>query len=316
MDDKTRARKYYDEALTLFQDPLVKDCEKVIKLLEKSLNLCSDSDVSVLIEDTWHYLLKSLDSENDLGSYDKYRASPVWKRKRDLVMERDKGICVWCGDEGKVVHHQTYDNIGKESASDLILLCGKCHDTAHLRRVPSDKRSTGHRIPRVPSDHQPDTQQPSHPEEVTKAFIAYIDRESDILQLGDFGRDGHRDYVDFESGYPTKNRSPEIYLSAWLPVGWNDVAALISIRADSIYFESHYKKFEEHKDKIETIFLFDEVKPRSIKGGRVYHLRVVKKGVNMMQTVDRDAAFRWLRETLEKLYWALRVHDTLGWDRT
>lgn len=315
MDDKTRARKYYDAAVILFQDPLVEDCEIVMELLERSLNLYFHSDVCVFIGKVWHCLLKSLDPDNKLGTYDKYLDSPAWNRKRDLVIERDKGVCVWCGDEGKVVHHQTYDNIGKESASDLILLCEKCHDTAHPPRLQSDKQSTVPQVPRVQSDPQPDTQQPFHPEEVTKAFIAYVDRESDILQLGDFGAEGHRDYVDYESGYPTKNKSPEIYLSAWLPVGRNDVAALISIRANSMYFESHYKKFEEHKDKIETTFLFDEVKPRSTKGDRVYHLRVVKKGVDLTQTVGRDAAFRWLRETLEKLYWVLRVHDALGWDR-
>ena len=49
-------------------------------------------------------------------------------------------------------------------------------------------------------------------------------------------------------------------------------------------------------------------------GGNVRQLYVVKRGVDLTQTADRDAAFRWLRENLEKLYWVLHVHDTLGWD--
>ena len=40
----------------------------------------------------------------------------------------------------------------------------------------------------------------------------------------------------YESGYPIKNGFPEIQLSAWLPVTWNDVAAVISIQSDSQIF--------------------------------------------------------------------------------
>lgn len=305
MDDKTRAKKYYDAAVILFEDPLVEDCEIVIELLERSLNLYSDSDVCVFIGDVWHYLLKSLDRHNELGTYGKYRESPAWKRKRDLVMERNKGKCAWCQAEGKQVHHKTYDNIGKEPLSDLVVLCGKCHKEEHFPPLPSGSLSATQRPLETPSGKA----------SAKEAFIAYVKRESDILQLSDSDRSGHSDYVNYENGYPTKNGFSEIQLSAWLPVGWNDVAAVISIQSDSKYFESHYKKFEEHKSKIEDTFSFEEVKFRSSKGGKVYHLRVVKKGVDLTQKADRDTAFRWLRETLEKLYWVLRVHDALGWDR-
>ena len=48
MDDKTRARKHYDAAVSL----LIKDCERVIERLERTLTLSSDSDVCVLIGNT------------------------------------------------------------------------------------------------------------------------------------------------------------------------------------------------------------------------------------------------------------------------
>ena len=293
MDDKTRAREYYDEAVTL----LVEDCGIVIERLERALKLHSDSYIQDLIGNVWHYLLKSLDRGDYSKAYKKYTASPAWRRKRDQVIARDKGKCAWCGAEGKQVHHKTYDNIGRESLSDLVLLCNKCHNTAHPNRVSSDNKS--------------DTQQPYPPKGVQKAFIAYIERESGILQLGNFDTKGHRDYVDFKSGYPTNNRSPEIYLSAWLPIAYNDVAAIIAMRSDSKYFQSHYKKLEAHKSEIEDTFSFEEVKFRSSGGTR--QLRVVKKSIDMTQPAERDAAFRWLRENLEKLYWVLHVHDTLGW---
>ena len=44
MDDKTRAREYYDEAVTL----LVGDCGIVIERLERALKLHSDSYIHAL----------------------------------------------------------------------------------------------------------------------------------------------------------------------------------------------------------------------------------------------------------------------------
>lgn len=270
MDDKTRARNYYAAAVILFQESSADDCEIVIELLEKSLDLYSDLDVLVFIGEVWHYLLKSLDKHNKFGTYKKYTDSPAWERKRDLVIERDKGKCVWCGADGGQVHHKTYADIGQEPLSDLVVLCGRCHKTVH--NDPAAK----------------------------KAFIAYTKYESDILKLDYSGRGSS--YVNYETGYPTKSGLPEIQLSAWLPVDYTDVAAVISIRSDSTYFESHYKKFEKHKNKIEDTFSSGEVKFRSSKDGKVHHLRVVKQGVDLTQTADRDIAFRWLHENLEKLY--------------
>lgn len=281
MDDKTRARNYYAAAVILFQDASKDDCEIVVELLEKAFNLYSDLDVLVFIGEVWHYLLKSLDRHNELGTYEKYRSSPAWKRKRDLIIERDKSKCVWCGAEGRQVHHKTYADIGKEPLSDLVVLCGKCHKKVHGNRFTK------------------------------RAFIAYIKRESDILKLVYSDRSGHPDYVNYESGYPTEKGFPEIQLSAWLPVAWNDVAAVISIRSDSKYFESHYKKLEAHKSEIEKRFSFQEVKFRQSRDGKMYHLRVVKKGVDLTQAADRDAAFHWLHENLEKLHRVLHEHDTL-----
>ena len=320
MDDQTRARRYYEAAGILFQDPVVEDCEIVIELLEKGLNIHADPDIQELIENAWYYLLKSLDPENDSKAYEKYMASPAWRRKRDQVIEHNKGKCAWCGAEGKQVHHKTYDNIGRELLSELEMLCGKCHKEEHHPPVPSDQQSVTQHTSPVPSDSQAATQQPlatsSGKVSAKEAFIAYVKRESDVLQYSDAEGSVGSDYVNYESGYPTKNGFPEIQLSAWLPVAWNDVAAVISIQSDSKYFESHYKKLEAHKAKIEETFSFDEVKFRSSKGGKMYHLRVVKKGVDLTQIAEWDAAFRWLRENLEKLYWVLRVPDILGWDNT
>ena len=75
-------------------------------------------------------------------------------------------------------------------------------------------------------------------------------------------------------------------LSAWIPATPNDIAAVIAVRSDSSYFESHYKKFEEHKDRIEKVFSFAEIKPR-LASDSVFHLRVVKKDVDLTQAAER-----------------------------
>ena len=303
MDDKTRARTYYAAAVNLFQEPSAEVCELAIELLNKAIGLYPGfREAYRFCSDVWHYLLKSLYPDDNNRTYEKYLKSPAWKVKRDAVIKRDGGQCV-CGAHATEVHHKTYDNIGKEPLSDLVALCEECHERLHQ--------------PRVPSDHQSATQQPVEPlpEDIKEAFIAYVDRESDILQHADFGAGEHLDYVGYESGYQKEKGYHQIWLAAWIPDHRNDIAAVIAIRSDSSYFESHYKKFKEHKGRIEKVFSFEEIKS-SKANNNVFHLRVVKKGVDLTQLAERKAAFRWLRGTLEKLYWVLRVHDTFGWDTT
>lgn len=59
-------------------------------------------------------------------------------------------------------------------------------------------------------------------------------------------------------------------------------------------------------------FSFEDIKFREA-GGNILQLYVVKQNVDLTQAANWDTEFRWLRENLEKLYWVLRVHDTLGW---
>ena len=290
MDNKMRARTYYAAAVNLFQEPSTDDCKQAIELLEKALNLYGDLDTCVFIGDVWHYLLKSLDPTDNNGTYEKYLQSPAWRRKRDAVIQRDGDQCI-CGAQAVELHHKTYDNIGKEPLFDLVMLCEECHKRLHRPRVPSDQQSVKNK----------------------EAFIAYVKRESKILQHADFGTRERSDYVGYESGYPRENDFHQIWLAVRLPVHPNKIAAVIAIQSDSSYFESHYKKFEEHKGRIEETFSFEKVEFEKVSDN-ICHLRVVREGVDWTQTTDRDAAFCWLRENLEKLYWVLRVHDTLGWD--
>ena len=157
------------------------------------------------------------------------------------------------------------------------------------------------------------------PEEVTdfdtirEAFIEYIEHNSSILDLDDFSKDDRPEYIGYESGYPRENRPRDIWINVWMPPGLDKVSAVISIKGDSDYFESHYQKLKAQKSKIEDAFSFESVHPQEVRGN-IHQLRVEKSGINLTQTINWDTEFCWLRENLEKLYWVLRVHDTLGWN--
>ena len=154
------------------------------------------------------------------------------------------------------------------------------------------------------------------PEEVTdfdtirEEFIEYIERESSILCLDDWG--SNSEYIGYESGYPTENNRRLIWINVWMPSGLDRVSAVISISRDSRYFESHYQKLEAHKDKIKDAFSFETINPGN--ANNIFQLRVEKDNIDLTQTANWETEFRWLRENLEKLYWVLHVHDTLGWD--
>ena len=252
------------------------------------MDLYEDSDVHVFIGDIWHYLLKSLDPQNINGTYEKYRQSPAWQRKQGAVIQRDGCQCI-CGAQATEVHHKNYDNIGKEPLSDLVALCRECHENTHLPRVP-----------------------PNPQQAVKDAFIAYIKRESDILQYADFRLGGNPNFVGYESGYQMKKGFHEIWISAWIPDSLNRIAAVIAVRSDSNYFESHYKKLKDHKNSIKKAFLFETLNPGD--ANNIFQLRVEKENVDLTQTANWDTAFRWLCQNLEKLYYVLRVHDEIGWE--
>lgn len=64
--------------------------------------------------------------------YKQYLKSKTWKRIREKAMIRAGYKCQLCNQGGKLnVHHRSYENLGREHASDLITLCEKCHTTFH-----------------------------------------------------------------------------------------------------------------------------------------------------------------------------------------
>lgn len=65
-------------------------------------------------------------------TYKKYLNSFHWKRLRLRKLIDVEFRCEICGaDNGLNIHHLTYENIGKEFLSDLMVLCSSCHRAIH-----------------------------------------------------------------------------------------------------------------------------------------------------------------------------------------
>jgi 5-methylcytosine-specific restriction endonuclease McrA len=64
-----------------------------------------------------------------------YLKSNEWRRKRHVVLKRDKWLCVRCGAPATEVHHLRYakKNIGKEPIKWLISICKDCHKRQHSK---------------------------------------------------------------------------------------------------------------------------------------------------------------------------------------
>lgn len=68
----------------------------------------------------------------DKINYAAYLQSEEWQRKKKLVIEFWGGRCCICnGKDNLQVHHRTYQHLGNEQLTDLILLCDRCHELHH-----------------------------------------------------------------------------------------------------------------------------------------------------------------------------------------
>jgi len=66
--------------------------------------------------------------------YEEYLDTSHWRNDvRPAALERADYKCQLCGVRGTTlhVHHNTYENLGDERPTDLIVLCGECHDHFH-----------------------------------------------------------------------------------------------------------------------------------------------------------------------------------------
>jgi hypothetical protein len=67
--------------------------------------------------------------------YKQYLATKHWKKRRARALDLANYKCQKCGISSKSaklhVHHLSYDNLGKESDDELMVLCSSCHRKVH-----------------------------------------------------------------------------------------------------------------------------------------------------------------------------------------
>ena len=135
------ARLCYATSVILYQKGEMSKLD-VTRLLDKALELTPNFlDADRFRQEIWHKIL--IESGKSMGGnseYHRYLHSPAWSTKKAQVFERDKYRCTLCN-VGAIllVHHRTYDNIGREPLEDLTTLCTPCHEKYHLQ--PSDPQT-------------------------------------------------------------------------------------------------------------------------------------------------------------------------------
>jgi predicted HNH restriction endonuclease len=65
-----------------------------------------------------------------------YLASERWKETRQRAIIAHGNVCLDCGERGSRyysldVHHLTYERLGNEPVTDLVVLCRTCHRVRH-----------------------------------------------------------------------------------------------------------------------------------------------------------------------------------------
>jgi hypothetical protein len=85
--------------------------------------------------------------------YGEYLKTAHWQRVRGLALEQAGHSCDLCGHTDRLeVHHRTYERLGFERQSDLIVLCHDCHRDFHRALVLRAIRASEHAPVRVTVD--------------------------------------------------------------------------------------------------------------------------------------------------------------------
>ena len=87
-------------------------------------------------------------------AYHKYLESDEWIKLRCDIITLRGDRCEICGKRGVQVHHVTYDNIGHETADDLVLLCSLCHRKVHGLVKVKKKRVKRKKKPKLSMDEK------------------------------------------------------------------------------------------------------------------------------------------------------------------
>jgi 5-methylcytosine-specific restriction endonuclease McrA len=67
--------------------------------------------------------------------YHDYLKTPEWYRRRAVTLKIAEFKCMLCFSPDELtVHHRTYERLGQERMTDLLVLCRECHELFHRNR--------------------------------------------------------------------------------------------------------------------------------------------------------------------------------------
>lgn len=82
--------------------------------------------------------------------YAEYLASDDWYQRAKEAKERAGWRCAVCNSKSPVeAHHRTYQRLGCERNSDIVVLCRRCHKLFHAVLEDSRQRTLPF-LPRTP----------------------------------------------------------------------------------------------------------------------------------------------------------------------
>ena len=136
-------------------------------------------------------------------------------------------------------------------------------------------------------------------QEIRGVLIAYIKRESRVLELDDFGSD---EYIGYSCGYGHH----KIWLTIWIAPGLDILATRLMIGSE---YRNTFERLQENKNKIECLFPEEQVNVRQFTHGS--QGIGVEKRVDLSQRENWDEISVWVRENLEKLLYVIRIHDAI-----
>ena len=158
-------------------------------------------------------------------------------------------------------------------------------------------RFTSHKAQPVPKAALGNLPEPDL-HEIRRELIAYIDRESRVLKLDDFGAD---EFIGYFCGYGHF----KIWLTIWIGPGLDRVATRLMIGNEH---RDTFERLERNMNKIKWLFS-EEVDHRSFAGGN--QGIGVEKHIDLSKRENWDEISVWVRENLEKLLYVIRIHDAI-----
>lgn len=127
--DGNACQKYFD---TLFDEKI--EC----KCLDDSGNTRVHSNGFRTVDNGSGYWIVEcpfFEQETSKALYQRYMSSKQWHDKRSEALKKAGYRCQMCGAVINLnVHHVSYERLGAEWISDLVVLCKGCHEKLHDKK--------------------------------------------------------------------------------------------------------------------------------------------------------------------------------------